>query len=208
MNPRFNLRVNLIFLISSLLLFILLAVGVANHFHPIQNFDNQIAVWVNGIHFPTLDEIMLLVTKLGNPYESIFIFIVFSVLFIAKKKKMSFYILAIATADGTILPEIIKNLIARPRPESLLLQETGYSFPSGHAVMSTVFLLSSFFLIAPLIKNKTARIVFLIIATIVFVSIALSRIYLSVHFTSDVIAGIFLGIFSFSFAILNCCQEN
>ncbi|MCX6717735.1 MAG: phosphatase PAP2 family protein [Candidatus Taylorbacteria bacterium] len=191
-------KTNLIILIISFLFFFIITIGVVKQSEIIQNFDNQTAYLISNIHFPTLDKMMISITKICNTYESLLIFIVFAILLIVKRKKTSFYILTIATALGTILPEIIKNLVGRIRPESLLLQETGFSFPSGHATISVIFLISSIILLAPIIKNRLYKIIFIIITTTIFSLVAFSRIYLSVHFASDVIAGIFLGISCFT----------
>ncbi|MEI8123929.1 MAG: phosphatase PAP2 family protein [bacterium] len=191
-------KTNLIILIISLLLFSMITIGVVKHSEIIQNFDNQTASLISNIHFSTLDKMMLSITKICDTYEALLIFIVFAILLIVKRKKTSFYVLTIATILGTILPEIIKNLVERIRPESLLLQESGFSFPSGHATISVIFLISSIILLAPIIKNRLYKVTFIIVATTIFSLVAFSRVYLSVHFSSDVIAGIFLGILCFT----------
>jgi undecaprenyl-diphosphatase len=198
----------LIILTSSLLLFISTMILVLNHTNFIKSIDSNTALWINSIHFPALNDFMLSITKVGNVYESFLIFIVFSILLIVKRKKISFYIFTVSTVLGVILPEIIKNLTERIRPIGFAFQESGFSFPSGHATISTILLISSFILIAPTIKNNLSRIIFLVVSTIVFVSVAFSRIYLSVHFTSDVIAGILLGVSCFCFSQLVCCHKK
>ena len=65
--------------------------------------------------------------------------------------KKYFYIFTLTTASGFALVEIIKYLVQRARPYNLL--EQGYSFPSAHATIVTIFLLSSIFLLAPLMKK-------------------------------------------------------
>jgi len=203
-----NKKINLIILILSLFIFICITVLVLNNSQIVKTIDTSIAIWTNSIRFPFLDDIMLSITKIGNIYESLLIFLVLSIILIAKRKKISFYIFTIATSLGTVLPELIKNLTGRIRPESFSLQEIGFSFPSGHATISTIFLISSFLLFTPIIKNKFSKVLFLIISTIIFPAVVFSRIYLSVHWTTDVIAGIFLGIFCFLFAKLICCHKK
>lgn len=203
-----NKKINWIILITSLLFFIFTTILVLNSFTITKKVDTSISHWSKNIHSPTLDDIMLSITKIGNPYESLIIFLMLSIILISKRKKIPFYIFTVATNLGTVLPELIKNITERIRPESFYLQETSFSFPSGHATISVVFLLSSFLLFAPIIKNKFSRILFLIISVVIFPTVALSRIYLSVHWTTDVIAGVFLGIFCFYFANLICCHKK
>jgi undecaprenyl-diphosphatase len=203
-------KINLIISISSLFIFICIAILVLSNSQIVKIIDTNTAFWINDIRFPVLvlNDIMLSITKIGNVYESLLIFLVLSIILIAKRKKISFYTFVIATSLGVILPELIKNLTERIRPESFYLQETSFSFPSGHTTISIVFLISSFLLFAPIIKSKFSRVLFLTISTIVFPAVAFSRIYLGVHWTTDVLAGICLGIFCFSFAKLVCCQKK
>lgn len=181
----------LVLLIISFLV-ILINITTKNPF--LENFDHSIFVFINTTHFPTfLNTTALLITKLGNPYESLSIFIVFSIFLLANRRRVSFYIFTIATALGTIIPQMIKFSIERVRPISRLLTESDPSFPSGHATISLVFLLTVLLLIAPTLKNTFLNISAIVLSSIIFPLVALSRIYLSVHWASDVLAGAILG---------------
>jgi undecaprenyl-diphosphatase len=151
---------------------------------------------------------MLSITKVCNIPESIIIFIIFSIFLILKKKKQLFYLFTTFTALGTLLPFIIKPLIERIRPLSNLLLETDYSFPSGHATIATVFLISSIVIIAPLIKNSFSRKIFILCTSIIFPLVIISRVYLSVHWFSDVLAGILLGSICYILASFVCCLKK
>ena len=156
------------------------------------NFDTSIKTFVESHQFPAISNLMLSVTQIGNVYEASIIFAIFG-LFLYLKNKKYFFKFGLATFLGIMFFWIIKLLVLRVRPDSPYLLETDTSFPSGHATMAMIFLLSSIFLLIPLLKNKFSKITFTAIAFIVFPLLALSRIYLSVHFTSDVVAGIILG---------------
>ena len=184
-------------LISFVAAFLVIAVLVKTQNSFLINIDGKVAVLFGSIHFNFLDKAMLLITKLCDTHESLYIFIIFGMFLIVKRKKYSLYNLALAIILGISLSEIIKILIERTRPVSNLLIETGFSFPSNHATISTIFLLSSILLIVPLIKNNLLKNTFLIATMILFSLVALSRIYLQVHFASDVLAGVFLGIISY-----------
>ncbi len=157
------------------------------------NSDYYVNIYFNDIQFPTLNSLMLSVTKICDIPESILIFLVFGLFLLLKKKKSHLWLFTIATTLGTLLPLIIKSIIEKVRPVSNLLLETDYSFPSGHATIATVFLISSIVIIAPLINNGFLRKIFILCTSIIFPMVIISRVYLSVHWFSDVLAGVLLG---------------
>ena len=90
----------------------------------------------------------------------------------------------------TILSQALKIIIQRPRPtEYHIINETGYSFPSGHSMVSMAFYGFLIYLIYKNIKNKYLKISLIVILSLLIVMIGISRIYLGVHYTSDVCAG-------------------
>ena len=90
---------------------------------------------------------------------------------------------------------IVKYLIKRSRPIGVsLIEETGYSFPSAHALISVVFYGFLIFLIWKFLKNKPLKIILTVIIVISTLIVAYSRIYLGVHYFTDVIAAIIIGI--------------
>ncbi|MFA6340684.1 MAG: phosphatase PAP2 family protein [Candidatus Paceibacterota bacterium] len=189
-----NLKRNFSILLVLIICFLLITLGIASNNHLIAIFDQAIASFVEGMRTPFLNDLMIFVTKIGDTYEIFAIFVILSIFLLAKRKKYRFYVFAIATSLGIVLPETIKFLMERIRPIGSLIMETNYSFPSGHATISTIYLLSLVLLMIPLLKNSAFRILSLTATIIIFPLIALSRIYLSVHFASDVLAGIFLGL--------------
>lgn len=91
---------------------------------------------------------------------------------------------------------LVKQILQRPRPleEYRLIEEKGYSFPSGHSMVSMAFYGYLIYLINKKVNNKYIRIFgTLVLGTLIF-CIGTSRIYLGVHYTSDVCAGFLLGI--------------
>lgn len=195
-----NLKNKIILLVFLITAFLIVTFGISAQNHFLAAFDAQTANAFGVLHSASLDKIMLAVTKVGNIYESFAIFLVFGLYIISKRKKYLFYIFAISTGLGITLVEAIKILVERARPPMNLLIETGSSFPSAHATISAIYLLSAVILIAPLLRNRFSKIVWITICSIIFPLVALSRIYLSVHFTSDVIAGIIIGSACYLFA--------
>lgn len=96
---------------------------------------------------------------------------------------------------STLLNQILKHIVQRPRPiEFRIIDESGYSFPSGHSMVSTAFYGFLIYLIYKNVKNKYLRNSLIIILSILIILIGTSRIYLGVHYTSDVIAGFLISI--------------
>ena len=118
-------------------------------------------------------------------------------LIIIKDKKIGVGILInLCTATGLNL--ILKSLLQRPRPtEFRIINETGYSFPSGHSMISMAFYGFIIYLIYEKVKNKYIKWTSITLLSILIVMIGFSRIYLGVHYLSDVLAG-----FLFSIAYL------
>lgn len=88
----------------------------------------------------------------------------------------------------------LKYLFARPRPtDQRLIAMTGYAFPSGHAMGSVIFHGMLLYLIIYYFNHKKYRNVLLVLGGLLIFLIGISRIYLSVHYPSDVVAGFFIG---------------
>ncbi len=152
--------------------------------------DMGILYWFNNLHFPLLDKIMIFLTNLGDK-GIIWILIAIILLFFKKTRKCGILML-IAMGCGLIIGNgIIKNLVKRSRPcwldtsiPLLIANPTDYSFPSGHTLASFEAATMIF------LHNKKWGILTFILA----IGISLSRLYLFVHFPTDVLGGILLGI--------------
>ena len=95
----------------------------------------------------------------------------------------------------TILNQLLKRILRRPRPtEFRIVEETGYSFPSGHSMVSMAFYGYLIYLIYRYIKNKYVKWTLITILSILICLIGISRIYLGVHYTSDVLGGFLISV--------------
>lgn len=106
----------------------------------------------------------------------------------------------------TGLNVLLKQIVQRPRPtEYRIITETGYSFPSGHSMISMAFYGFLIYLIYQYVKNKYLKISLIAFLSILIISIGISRVYLGVHYTSDVIAGFCIAI---SYLVLYISSVN
>ncbi|KQZ12739.1 phosphoesterase [Mesorhizobium sp. Root554] len=110
--------------------------------------------------------------------------------FLTRRLSTAFFVL-VAIGGGQVLSSLLKLGIDRPRPElvSHLATETSLSFPSGHAMLSAVTYLTLGTLAARFLQGRTTRIYVLSLAVLVTLMVGVSRIYLGVHWPSDVLAG-------------------
>ena len=151
---------------------------------------------------PTLDTIMVLITNILNPAFLTVLCLILTIILIYKREKHKAYVLISSVILGLISEVVIKLLVQRARPISGLISETGFSFPSGHATIATIFFLMLIFTFRKEIKDQTGRTIFTVLSIILAITIGLSRIYLGVHWISDVLGGFALGIFWVSVIVL------
>lgn len=116
-----------------------------------------------------------------------------AILLIAKKRKTALIVLFTALSSLGLM-SLLKNLFQRNRPaDSLVSGITNYSFPSGHAFMGMAFYGLLIWLALQYIPQKTVRILTILFLSFLLLTIGISRVYLRVHYTTDVIAGFGLG---------------
>lgn len=157
----------------------------------IQRFDSSILLYIkNNMHGPIMDKVMVISTHLGDG-GMIWLLIVALLMINKKYRKIGFMALA-ALVLSTILGEgILKHIVKRMRPSAdisavnlLIAKPLSYAFPSGHTA-------SSFAVAGVLAKYfKEYALEFFTLASL----IAFSRLYLYVHYPTDVLAGIVLGL--------------
>ncbi len=154
----------------------------------IQQIDDAILHFFGSIQVPILNEFMIFISTLGN---SGLIWIAISIIFLFfKKTRRAGATMAIALLLGLLICNLtIKPLVARPRPFAmheltlLIPEPSEFSFPSGHSVSSIGASLGAFLVLR---KRSCMMLVFGVL-------IAISRLYLQVHYFSDVLAGCLLG---------------
>ncbi len=133
------------------------------------------------------------ITNLGG---SIAIISICTGMLIFSKTRIKYGIPSIISVIFSWVSEnLLKQIFSRERPNILrLIDETGYSFPSGHSTINFALYISLILLVSYYVRNKKVKYTLFIIFTIVPTLIAVSRIYLGVHYFCDVLAGFFLGV--------------
>ncbi len=153
-------------------------------------FELKILDFIQKMRFPALDFIMAKITALGE--WGVFFIIVTALLLLFRKTRSAGIACAASLVLSFLLVDLtIKPLAARPRPyvlngaaTLLISPPSGFSFPSGHSSVSFAFAEA----LRPLGRN------FLICAYVLASLIAFSRLYLYVHYPSDVLAGALVGV--------------
>ena len=111
---------------------------------------------------------------------------------LAKRKNWNKLIFLLsAVSGGTVLNLVLKNVFQRSRPifSQAFQVETGYSFPSGHAMISLVFYGAVVYIVFSFLKSRRSKLLAVIGALVVLSLIGFSRLYLGVHYLTDVLAG-------------------
>jgi undecaprenyl-diphosphatase len=154
---------------------------------------------------------MIEITALGTGTVVLMIVCVAALFLTLTKHKYSAMLLLVATAGGILLDLILKLRFDRPRPHVFEwgTNAVSSSFPSGHAMSATIVYSTVAYLAARLQKRVWARWVTMFLAVILIFLICLSRLYLGVHYPSDVIAGVVIGLAwaGFCMATLEAMQK-
>ena len=141
------------------------------------------------IQNPTLTLTTKTISILTEPLALLIISITLSAFLYCKKQKSYAILLASTTITTAAIIEILKETLKIPRPSSMLVQETGYALPSGHATFAVIFFgLLVYIFAKPKYKTKA-----IITSTLLILTIAASRLYLQVHWATDVITGLAIG---------------
>jgi membrane-associated phospholipid phosphatase len=156
-------------------------------------FDRTVLLGIHQFANPTLDRLMLMITNLGDPHTVVAIAIsAFSILW-WRRYYQEAKIFVIDCLGGVILSYGLKLVFSKPRPNlwQSAIEETSFSYPSGHALGSTIL----YGFLAYILATRYPQFASLIYASAVLLiaAIGLSRLYLGVHWPTDIIAGYSIG---------------
>ncbi|MGN7401839.1 phosphatase PAP2 family protein [Cytobacillus praedii] len=177
--------------VISLLAFSFMAFFVSAN--KVVQFDSTIITFVQGFENSSLTAVMKFFTFIGDTNSVIVLSIlVITFLYAVLKHRVELILFIVAIIGSAVLNQLLKYSFQRARPElHRLIEIESYSFPSGHAMNAfTVYTIISFLLWRH-IPSRAGRILLIIISALMIFTIGISRIYLGVHYPSDIIAGYF-----------------
>jgi len=144
-------------------------------------------ILVKDLRGDTLTFIMKVITNFGSAFVLIPLSLSMFLFFKNKKYGISVSLNLIII---TLINLTLKFIIQRPRPSGFnIIEEMGYSFPSGHSMVSTAFYGFLIYLIYKNVKKRSLKIALCSLFFILIIFICISRVYLGVHYASDVIGG-------------------
>ncbi len=197
-NKDNNLRKKLLIIaLISLIPFILIATIGYFDWSKITEFDYKVSSYFYELRTEKLNFIVITITHMGDLFTQTLITVlgVFVLILMKKWKTGLWYGLTVLLGAGA-LNLSVKELYKRIRPDQIkaLVDIGGYSFPSGHAMGSFIVYGGILFIILRSLSPSKLKVFFSVLIFLAIMSIGLSRIYLAVHFPSDVLAGFSLGI--------------
>lgn len=131
----------------------------------------------------------LAVTWFGNNTTLTAGVVLVALALVVAKRYWAAFRVAFASGVGGLVVLGLKSLFSRARPLEQVVEASGYSFPSGHAFGSTVFYGMMIYLAWRLSKRRWVRALAAVVFTTLLVAVGLSRVYLNVHYLTDVVAG-------------------
>lgn len=163
-------------------------------------FDDPVREFFYSLRGPLMTRVAVFITTLANKYVIIGLCLL---LLIVPQTRLTFGVPLSAGALGTmLLNTLIKHIVGRLRPDVLhLVVEEGYSFPSGHSITSMFFYGFAIWLVWRNVKNPTARNILTVLLAVPMLLIGPTRVYLGVHFPTDVLAAWCLAIAAIMLAI-------
>lgn len=171
--------------------FIILALNLNNPL--IISLDNSVSAWILNNQNQYLINFSKIIATLFDTIPMIIISLIIALaIYLKSKPKEAFYFASASIIAGALI-YTLKEIIARPRPILQTIQETSFAFPSGHSTISAVFF--GFMILFSLnhIKNITHKKLAIITSILLIAIVGITRIYLNVHWLTDVIGGYLLG---------------
>ena len=151
--------------------------------------DTTTNVFMQSIQNPVLTNFSKFIAIVFEPIYMILFSLIISVdIYFKKSKSKGIFLASTIIATGIII-KLLKEIFQRARPLNSLIQDSGFSFPSGHVTVAIVF----FGLIVYLFVDKKYKITATIITILIALLFGFTRIYLQIHWLTDIIGGFFIG---------------
>jgi undecaprenyl-diphosphatase len=164
--------------------------------HEVHGIDSSVLTAVAKMRRPWLTGVAVDITALGSLALVALISIVALCLFLSLGNRLAAWQLSLNTAGAGIWTAITKNAIERARPVEVthLVQVSGFSYPSGHSLVSASLYLTMALLAARHLPTRKGRVLLFVLAIAIISLVGMSRVYLGVHYPSDVASGVLLGV--------------
>ncbi|WP_177563659.1 phosphatase PAP2 family protein [Phascolarctobacterium sp.] len=187
--PHLYLLITLI--ISIILMEVLVEVAEHTFIKPmLQQVELQAIAYVQQFVTPPLTVEVMLVTASGSTSFYFFASLLVCGWYLYSKQRDRLYMYVVCLAGGGILNQVLKRIFERVRPDIFpVIAESGYSFPSGHAMGAICFYGILAYFAGLGLKNRTMRWLLMAAAGAYILLIGLSRVYLGVHYPTDILAG-------------------
>ena len=167
------------------------------HHDPLTPFDLTWLDWFHGHATSTGLQIFGAISWLGSPAMMTALGLVVALVLLCRRHMLLLGGWAATLVGGGVLEMTLKHIIQRPRPvyASTFLHGTSFSFPSGHALGSlVVYGMLAYLLVVFWTERRRTRLTIVLVAALLTVAIGVSRLYLGVHYFSDVVAGYAAGL--------------
>jgi undecaprenyl-diphosphatase len=153
--------------------------------------DHRVINLVTTLRTPALDRVMYAFTYLGSGLTLVVLAGATVTVFVVARRYREAILLALTLVAGTLFFSAVKLLVDRPRPplEDARIVQGGLSFPSGHSTLAAMFYGTLAYFIIRALRREWARVLVGAAAALLVLAIGVSRIYLGVHYPSDVAAG-------------------
>ena len=182
---------------GSFALLLFMIIGYIVKFYPemLVGFDQPIQTAIRGDLPETLTLLFRAITHLIDIPVIISWVLIVAFIFYRKQWKMESYLMLGNLTLAGILIVTFKNIYQRPRPEILhLVEEKGFSFPSGHSLAVTIMVGTLIVIFSQRIKDQLWKRIVQILLGFYLLSVLVSRVYLGVHYPSDVLASLCVGL--------------
>jgi undecaprenyl-diphosphatase len=201
MNLKMNLFSAFIITLVCIIGFSFISLLISDH--RIITFDSSVIASIQGRESPMLTSLMKFFTFIGSaPFVIILSLLLLVFLYKVLHHRFELILFIAAVAGSAVINQVLKSIFHRVRPNlHRLIDVSGYSFPSGHAMNAfTVYVIISFLLWRH-IPSKLGRSILIFLSILMILAIGISRIYLGVHYPSDIIGGYFASGFWLAIAI-------
>jgi membrane protein DedA with SNARE-associated domain/membrane-associated phospholipid phosphatase len=198
-----HLTVGFLLSLAAVWLFAAVTEDVVHH-DPLTKFDLTVTTLLRAHATPLGDRIFSVVSALGSPVAMAIVGAGGALFLFVRRKWVVLAAWVAAFGGAGVLTIVLKNLIRRPRPPAAVeyLYGTSFSFPSGHALGSLVgYGMLAYVIGATWVESRRARLRLVIGTALLVIAVGLSRLYLGVHYFSDVVAGYAVGVLWLSVCI-------